>query len=423
MRSKGVARRAFMPGVCLIVAASVAAEIAYRIWPRQLFLHRPTYLPQVVFQAHGTAVVFPAPVLAAQAGEFRNESLAYLYFDHLRSRPGVDPSRVLLSVVERGGRPAYRLELIVDRNLLEAVPYLAGLEARGLIAGYQLQPLSEAQYAARRRQSDLFLKVYTAPVGWELDDLSDAQLVPALARFLMFKSETDARVRRRIPPVPAELSLRQATLLAGDIVRVARFYRLPLAAFLGIGAMENNYMSVRGDLNHAVWKRRGQPGDIILERRRGRVLVSNYALGVWQITRETLRSVHQLYLQDPRDYSALPAALRPARVLDLNLPRPRVLTTYAGLLFRTLLDRFRGNVQLAAGAYNGGVRRPNLSYAAGVSEVAHAARSFLEHAAPLARTVGAVELARARAPQAPRGPLILASREEPQPARNHFRAD
>jgi hypothetical protein len=423
MLARRAKRRAILLTLCLMFAAGVAAVIGYRTWPRPLVFHRARCLPQVTFKHDRMVVAFPAPELAAQVGEFRDESLAYLYFDHLRSRPQVDSYKVLLSVTERADRPVYRLWLMVNRNLLEAVPYLAGLESRGTIAGYQLQPLSDAQYAARRRQTNLFLSVYTCPVKWKLNDLSDAQLVRSLARYLMFKSETDARVRHRIPPVPAELNLKQAARLAGDIVHVARFYRLPLAAFLGIGAMENNYMSVRGDLDHAVWKRRAQEGDIILERRRGRVLVQDYALGIWQITRETLRYAHQLYLENPSDYSALPAALRPARELDMNVPNPRVLTTYAGLLFRHLLDRFDGNVQLAVGAYNGGVARPNLRYAAGVNLVAASARNFLAHDAALAQTVGAVELAQAGAPQAPGAPVIPAKVEERRPPPSELRSD
>ena len=416
-------QRAILLILFLMAAAGAAAVIGYRTWPQQIVFHRPPYLPEVRFKAQRMVVEYPAAVLAAKVCEFRNESLAYLYFDHLRTRPSVDYDRVLLSVTARADRPVYRLWLVVDPNLLESVPYLAGLESRGIISGYELQPLSDAQYAARRRQTDLFLSVYTWPVEWKLNDLSDAQLVPALARFLMFKSETDARVRRRIPPVPAELSLRQATTLASDIVRVARFYHLPLAAFLGIGAMENNYMSVRGDLDHAVWKRRAQKGDIILKRRRGRVLVSNYALGVWQITRETLRCAHRLYLKDDRDYSALPPVLRPAEELDMNVPNPRVLTTYAGLLFRHLLDRFQGNVRLAAGAYNGGVARPNLRYAAGVREVARSARNFLAHAAPLTHTVGQVELARMKHPQPFSLPYVLARQQGRKPAPSDLRTE
>ena len=175
----------------------------------------------------------------------------------------------------------------------------------------------------------------------------------------------------------------QARELAGDILEVVRFYNLPLDVFLGIGAMENNYMNVRGDVEHAVWKRRPQRGDIVLRRSRNRVLVSDYAMGVWQITRETLRQAHALYLKDKRDYSILPPRLQPARKLSFDLDNSEVLTTYAGLLLRHLLDETGGDIPKAVGAYNGSLQKPNYQYAAGVEAVALYARDFLERAAHL----------------------------------------
>lgn len=188
----------------------------------------------------------------------------------------------------------------------------------------------------------------------------------------------DPRVRGTDESRPRSLSHDEATELAADIIAVAEFCDLPLDVFLGIGAMENNYLSIRGDLNHAIWKRKPAKDDIILKRRRGRVLVSNYSIGVWQITRETLRYAHALYLKDKRDYSELPERLRPPQTLDLDLTDSHVLTTYAGLLLRDLLNRFSGDVQKAVGAYNGGVRHPNSQYAAGVQMVAEYARNILE---------------------------------------------
>jgi hypothetical protein len=140
----------------------------------------------------------------------------------------------------------------------------------------------------------------------------------------------------------ASLNQEEANELAADIIAVSKFYDLPLEIFLGIGAMENNYLNIRGDLKHTVWKRRAAKDDIIVRRRKHSVLVSDYSIGVWQITRETL------------------------------------LTTYAGLLLRDLLDRFNGDVQKAVGAYNGGPRNPNLDYAAGVQTVAEYAKNMLE---------------------------------------------
>jgi len=146
--------------------------------------------------------------------------------------------------------------------------------------------------------------------------------------------------------------------------------------------MENNYLNVAGALQHRVWKRHADPGDVIVRRSKRGVLVRNPALGVWQITRETLRFAHSLYLQDrSRDYSKLPARLQPSRKLDIDNVPPDTLTTYAGLLLRYLLDYFHGDVSLAVGAYNGGPGSPNASYEMGVSRVADYARRILDRAA------------------------------------------
>jgi hypothetical protein len=207
-------------------------------------------------------------------------------------------------------------------------------------------------------------------------------MLPALAQFLIFKSQTDNRVVDSTDTAARPLTRDQATQLAADILDVAHFYDLPLDYFMGVGAMENDYMPVDGDLTHAVWKKRADRGDIVLRRTRKRVMVSDYAMGTWQITRETLRAAHQLYLHDKRDYSQLPARLRPSRELDFNSINDAVLTTYAGLLLRDLLDHFGGDVEKAIGAYNGGVRTPNPAYASSVKNIADYARRILEHATP-----------------------------------------
>ena len=81
--------------------------------------------------------------------------------------------------------------------------------------------------------------------------------------------------------------------------------------------------------------------------------------------------------------ATMPAHLRPPDELDVTRVDPPVLTTYAGLLFRDLLDRCGSDVTLATGAYNGGLARPNFGYAEGVRLVAEYARKMVEHAAVL----------------------------------------
>ena len=70
-----------------------------------------------------------------------------------------------------------------------------------------------------------------------------------------------------------------------------------------------------------------------------------------------------------------------------------VLTTYAGLLLRDLLDRFNGDIEKAVGAYNGGPRNPNPQYAAGVQIVASYARNVLERVSAVNERAAKTELA------------------------------
>jgi hypothetical protein len=332
--------------------------------------------------------------LIADVGRFSDELSAYLWFDYLRGRPGVRPEQVLLIVREENQAPVYLIQMVVPNDLLTAVPFLAGLEARGDIEQFDLEFSDPRPVDYRRKQTDIFIAAYKRPVSSKLETLSTNQLLSRTARFLAFKSQTDPRTRGTSGL--AALSPQQASELAADIIAVAKFYDLPLDVFLGVGAMENNYLSIRGDLDHSIWKRRPAKDDIILKRRRHRVLVSDYSVGVWQITRQTLRYAHALYLKDRRDYSQLPPRLVPPAKLELDVTDPHVLTTYAGLLLRDLLDRFNGDVEKAVGAYNGGPRNPNPEYAAGVQMVASYARNVLERVTAVNEQSAKADLERAK---------------------------
>ena len=364
-------------------ALCLSAWVAYRIRPQTIDVTLPPCLPIIKLEGNRLAVQVRTDALLAQVAGFNSEIEAYLHFEYLKTHIGLAGSRVLLTVKNNETGPRYLIFLVLNNDLLSDVPYLASVRAEGYIPDYKLCPVSFQDLARKRLQTAVFLGCYNPLRVPRLASMHHSRLLVPLARFLVFKSRTDRRVRERIPPVPTTLSFGQARQLADDILDVARFYKLPLDVFLGIGAMENNYMNVRGDLDHAVWKRRPQRGDIVLKRARGRVLVSDYAMGVWQITRETLRRAHTLYLDDKRDYSLLPPHLRPAKQLSFDLDNSEVLTTYAGLLLRHLLDKSDGDIAKAVGAYNGSLRKPNYQYAAGVEAVALYARGFLERAANL----------------------------------------
>jgi len=154
----------------------------------------------------------------------------------------------------------------------------------------------------------MFDVAYGLPTEQKLESLNSFQLLPALARFLVFKSQTDNRVLERTMPLPAA-DARAGTQLAADILDVAQFYSLPLDYFLGVGAMENDYMDVDGDLAHAVWKKRAH-GTTSFFAVAASVMVSDYAIAPGK-SPVNPPCRHQLYLKDKRDYRLLPARLRP----------------------------------------------------------------------------------------------------------------
>jgi hypothetical protein len=364
----------------LLSALALASWSADRLWPRQMRVtaHHRRLAPMV----NGRNVTIPisSEIAAAEIASFDDQLEAFLRYEYLRGRDPDEAAKIFLIAGHNGKHANYKIFLQVENNQLTAVPRLDRMQMHGLFAHYELVAWTKQDLAFAQQQSRMFENAYNVPTDQKLETLPSFQLVPALADFLVFKSQTDWRVVGQSSTAPQPLTHHQALRLASDILDVAHFYNLPLDYFLGVGAMENNYMDVNGDLTHAVWKKHADRGDIVLERQRKRVLVSDYSIGAWQISRETLRAAHQLYLKDKRNYDQLPPRLRPSRELDVNSVDSEVLTTYAGLVLRDLLDRFDGNVDQAIGAYNGGARNPNPAYAAGVKNVALYARRVLEHA-------------------------------------------
>jgi hypothetical protein len=375
--------RAIWVGLAALVLSGPAGLAAYRIWPRSLLI-RPAPLIPVCEQSSGHAVVtLPSRLLVAYIGRYDDELYAYLMLTYLRGRPAFQDSELLLTFHKSSGAIVYDIQARLPNDLLSSLDLLARSTASGMIAGYDWRFVHVDTYRQLEYQTQVFDTAYNLPIQRKLESLTRPEREDYIRRFVAFKSATDRRVRGSLEPAPKPLSNPEASQLAADIVAVTDFYSLPLDFFLGIGAMENNYMNVKGDLSHAVWKRRAGRGDVVLKHQNGRVLVLNQASGVWQITRETLRYAQKLYLKDTRDYSQLPPALQPPRELDPDDVDPEVLTTYAGLLFRDLLDRFHGDVARAVGAYNGGPGNPNSHYEEGVRMVADYARRVMEHAAVL----------------------------------------
>lgn len=364
-----------------LIGACVYGYDRYRLRPLPNIVTIP---PPAIVEPGGEAVVrYPSGKFIATVATFRDELFSYLMFQHYRASSPFSGDELLLRYVNSEDEMEYKVLLVLSDDYAAAVRRAAQLYSEKRIEDFNWELLSPQSLTRFQNQTKLFVSAYNLPVRRKMEDLSQSELQALVRRFIRFKSTTDPRVRKKIEPIPAVLTSGEAQRLAGDIIAVAEFYDLPLEFLLGIGAMENNYMNVRGDLQHSIWKRRPAKDDIVLERRRGRVRVLNDSAGVWQITRETLRYVHRLYLKDTRDYSKLPEHLRPPRELNVTEVNPEVLTTYAGLLLRYLLDRFGGDVTRAVGAYNGGPGNPNMRYHEGVDAAAQHARRVLEQAAAL----------------------------------------
>jgi hypothetical protein len=367
----------------MTAAATGLTWEASRYWPRTLPLPIGSSFSTAHWRlAAGRPVVeIPGRYCVGEVASYDDELFAYLMTHHFRRDPALADAEVLLTFRNRAGSLRYTVRARIENDLLRA-PYTLFRAADGSIRkepGCTAVPRQTLD--KYRHQNRVLLAAYNLPVDRRFEALSKTELRAYLRSFVRFKSATDPRTRSKIEAAPRALNSEEAGHLAADMIAVTDFYDLPLDLFLGIGAMENNYLNVPGDLRHAVWKRRADKGDIVLKRAPGRVRVLNPSAGVWQITRETLRYSRRLYLNDTRDYTPLPKHLRPGREFDPDRVPPELLTTYAGLLFRNLLDRSGGDVAKAVGAYNGGLGRPNARYAQGVRTVAEYARRVAETAA------------------------------------------
>ena len=381
--------RTFWVGPATIALLVSAGWVAYRVWPLELDYRPATLIPVCEQSGDRSVVTLPDRFLVADVAHYDDELYAYLMFTYMKGSPAFGPSEVCLTFRKSPSGIDYDIQVRLPNDLLSSLDLLARAQASGLISGYEWRFVHPDTFRRLQYQTYVFETAYSLPSQRRLESLTRPELEDYIRRFVTFKSATDRRVQGGADLGPKPLTKPEADQLAADIITISDFYSLPLDFFLGIGAMENNYMNVKGDLSHAVWKRRAAPGDVVLKRRRGRVLILNQASGVWQITRETLRYAHTLYLKDTRDYSQLPPRLQPPKELNPDDVDPAVLTTYAGLLFRNLLDRFHGDVASAVGAYNGGPGNPNQRYEEGVRMVADYARRVLEHAAVLNGRPGA----------------------------------
>ncbi|MFL6415329.1 MAG: hypothetical protein ACJ74Y_06630 [Bryobacteraceae bacterium] len=381
-------RRISLPARWFLSFASAAAVAAlagfsYHYWPRTLVVQQPRSLLTVGTTADHCTVSMLDRKLVADLAEFDDRFFAYLMFDNFRSQPELGHYRLFLVSDAAASGATYRVAVELPSDLITAVEELALWQDEGLTSELNYRWYTESVVDRYAAETSFLVHLFRTPSDDPLRLIDPGTLRMKLGQFIRFKSLTDRRTRGNPDGAPSPLNRDEADQLAADMMTVADFFEIPLSLMVGVGAMENNYMSVPGDLENTKWKRHADPGDVILRRVRKGVLVKNDSSGVWQITRESLRDAHRLYLRDSRDYTRLPARLRPPREFRMEDVTGELLTTYAGLLLADLLEQFHGDVILAAGAYNGTVQRPNFQYASGVDMVACYARTVIARAALL----------------------------------------
>src|SRR6266404_7281854 len=239
MSRKSFFRKLVRNFLCLTAALltfTACAYTDYRLWPLDLEAPRYPAFPAPKLQGNQLVLPFAPGIASAEVATFHDQLEAFLHFEYLRgreARDGSDTSRILLAAVDTATGPSYEILIVSDNDLLTAIPHLAQLESYNLIAHYELNTWTEKDFAYHQRQSHMFDVAYGVPMGQKLESLSSFQLRPALARFLVFKSQTDNRVLARSDPAPRPLTQEQATQLAADILDAAQFYSLRLAYFLG----------------------------------------------------------------------------------------------------------------------------------------------------------------------------------------------
>src|SRR5712692_4017429 len=178
----------------LAIGLIACAVIGYRVWPRKLQVSLQPRFPAVVLQDHRIVLPFSPEVAGAEVATFDDQLEAFLRFEYVRGREGDRGSEILLAASHVNGKPIYRIFVLVEHDLLTAIPRLMDMEGRGLIARYELHAWTKKEADYYTQQTNMFETAYDVPTTQKLESLPSFQLFPALADFLIFKSQTDNRV-------------------------------------------------------------------------------------------------------------------------------------------------------------------------------------------------------------------------------------
>src|SRR5258707_254749 len=176
-------RRLVRYALCLtaaLLAFAACAYTDYRLWPLDLHAPRSPALPAPEIQVNRLVLPFARGVAAAKVATFHDQLEAFLHYEYLRgreARDGSDTSRILLTAVDTATGPSYEIFIVSDNDLLTAIPHLAQLEGRNLIAHYDLNTWTEKDFAYYRRQSHMLDVAYGLPTEHKLKRIEGFQLV------------------------------------------------------------------------------------------------------------------------------------------------------------------------------------------------------------------------------------------------------
>ena len=254
-RARRKSRRVGIIALAVLLTAALAAILTagwlrYHVEPIPRTSN--SALPRIRYVIGNLELGSPTGILLGRVGTYSDELTAYLRLDYLKGIESTAGARILLVTQEEDSGPRYIIYLEVPDDIVAAERSLAGLMIAGHIKGFDLQTPTLSDIRRWEQETTLFNAAYQRPVKERLLHLPREALTSAVASFILFKVRTDRRVRERLEPAAGkELSIDDAKTFAADMIAVAEFYEIPLDMLLGIGAMENNYLDIRGDLKHA----------------------------------------------------------------------------------------------------------------------------------------------------------------------------
>ena len=115
-------------------------------------------------------------------------------------------SEVLLTFRRSGSALVYAVEALLENDLVASLPLLAKAEVSGLIKQYEWRYVNDDTLGRFRYQTQVFNTAYNLTTRRKIEDMSRAELVSYVRRFVRFKSAVDPRIRRKIEPIPRPLT-------------------------------------------------------------------------------------------------------------------------------------------------------------------------------------------------------------------------